>query len=240
MNAPLSRIVELKTEAKNLRDLGIDGFDDAVKTAEKAIAIAGEALAGTSVYEVKREMSRELADCYGIIGGLQRRWGLELEGEARLVHLASSCRAYDTGFDQEWNDDYQNYKSYNLVNRLTTRLLIRAGLIDIDAEVDLAHGVKPRNVPKELRRARDRIIERLANKNDFWAEADLAMLQLLLDRADPAAAYARFLALSPLGWVFPSVLDGLRPLAALPALAGWPLQQAVALLEERQALAAPR
>jgi hypothetical protein len=226
MTTAAEQVLELKTEAKNLRDLGLVGYPDAVETLQSAIAIAEAALKQTTLAGVVRQMAKELADCHGMVGGIQRRWGLETEGAEQRDHLARSCLAYDDGWRYEWNEAYAIQASYNLVNRLTGRLLMRPDLLTTPGEFDLGGGVQAKNLPQQLADARKCIDQTLARKGNFWAEADLALLTVLLTGAEPATAYAGFLALSPPAYAFDSVLDGLRPLARLDFKATPQLQAA--------------
>ena len=67
--------------------------------------------------------------------------------------------------------------------------------------------------------------------------ANLALTGLLLGQSDAARAYADFLPVSPPAFAFGSVLDGLRPLAALPIAVAPALKDAVSLLESHATLA---
>ena len=152
----------------------------------------------------------------------------------RLTHLALSCTAYDKGYQREWDPAHGTPATYNLVNRLTGRLLIQPDVLERDEVVDLGNGVAPINVRSELLQGERLIEERLASKGNFWAEADLALLQVLTGRADATTAYAPFFALSPPGYAFGSALDGLRPLAASRLATAPALGAAIALLTSKR------
>ena len=237
MKPLIEQIREIKTEAKNLRDLGIEGYEDAVAALQSAIKLATDALAEANVQDIARQMAKELADCFGMVGGVQRRWAIEGDAAARFEHLAQSCKAYDAGWRYEWNEKYDIRASYNLVNRLTGRLLIRPDLLRLDDTVDLGGGIPPLHLPHELADAMARIKQHLAKKGNLWAEADLALLKVLLGDADVAAAYAPFYTMSPPGYAYTSALDGLRPLAASALETAAALKAAVAMLEARRTAA---
>jgi len=74
----------------------------------------------------------------------------------------------------------------------------------------------PLRLRHELGQALADVDRHLANKGNFWAEADLALLKVLQGSADARTAYAPFLALSPPAFAFDSALFALRPLASLP------------------------
>lgn len=228
------QILDLKTEAKNQRDRGLKGYPRALARLNAAIDLAQEGLAGTTVSVAIRQLTKELADCYGMVGGVERRWGLEGDGAEQSRHLTLSCIAYDNGHRHEWDPAHGTPATYNLVNRLTGRLLIRPDQLQLDEVVDLGNGVTPMNLQLELSRARILIDEQLANKGNFWAEADLALLNVLTGRAEASAAYATFLALSPPGYAFGSALDGLRPLVKKQVATAPALDAAIELLVARR------
>lgn len=234
MNPLAKQILDLKTEAKNQRDRGLRGYPRARDRLQTAIGLAHESVKVTTVTDSVRQLTKELADCYGMVGGVERRWGIEGQDAERLTHLTLSCIAYDSGHVHEWDPNYGTPATYNLVNRLTGRLLIRADLLDIDAEIDLGNGVKPLNVSRELARAAALIEAQLANKENFWTEADLALLRVLTRQAEPEVAYVPFLALSPPAFAFGSALDGLRPLVEAKVATAPALGVAIELLISRR------
>ena len=239
MNIDAQKIVDLKTEAKNLRDLGPDGYPEALATLNIAIGLASAALeqasqADAKVHDRARQMAKELADCHGMVGGVQRRWAIEGAVADRPARLAASCAAYDAGYRFEWDAHYDIRASYNLVNRLSGRLLMRPDLLQIDDTVDLGQGLDPLNLPQALAQAVTGIERHLANKGNFWAEADLALLRLLRGASDAEAAYAAFKSLSPPAYAYASALDGLRPLAATLGGALPALNSAVSVLDLRR------
>ena len=234
MKPVLEQILGIKTEAKNLRDRGLRGYPRALARLAMAIELAQPSLAAATTQDVKRQMAKELADCHGMVGGVERRWALESEAAEREAHLAASCRAYDAGYAFEWDEAHDIRASYNLVNRLTGRLLLRPDLLKLDDSVDLGHGLLPLRMPQALAQAVSKISSHLANKGNFWAEADLALLRLLQGGGDAGTAYAAFNALSPPAYAYASALDGLRPLAAALGPSVPALLAAVDLLDERR------
>jgi hypothetical protein len=188
MKSLTEQILDLKTEAKNQRDRGVKGYPRALTRLNTAIGLATEGLITTSVTDVILQLTKELADCHGMVGGIERRWGIENGDAERVSHLAASCIAYDEGYRHEWDSKYGTPATYNLVNRLTSRLLIEPKLLERDGVVDLGNSVPPINVKHELLAAMTLIDEQLANKGNFWAEADLALLRVLTGRADATMA----------------------------------------------------
>jgi hypothetical protein len=147
MKSLIEQILDLKTEAKDQRDRGLKGYPRALARLKMAIGLAKEGLTTTSVTDAVRQLTKELADCYGMVGGIQRRWGIESRDVERLGHLAASCIAYDEGYRHEWDPKYGTPATYNLVNRLTSRLLIEPKLLETDEVADLGNSVPPINVP---------------------------------------------------------------------------------------------
>jgi hypothetical protein len=236
MKSLTEEILDLKTEAKNHRDRGLKGYPRALARLNTAIGLANKGLTTTSVADAVRQLTKELADCHGMVGGIERRWGIESRDLERLGHFAASCIAYDEGYRHEWDPKYGTPATYNLVNRLTSRLLIEPKLLETDGVVDLGNSVPPINLKRELLGAMALIEEQLANKGNFWAEADLALLRVLTGQADATTAYAPFLALSPPDFAFGSALDGLRPLASASLATASSLQAAAGLLTSKRPL----
>src|SRR4051794_18617652 len=71
----LQRIGELKTQAKNRRDL--KRYDRAAALVKQAIDLASQEYQTSSVPEWRATLVSELADCWGILGGIERRWALD-------------------------------------------------------------------------------------------------------------------------------------------------------------------
>ena len=233
MAVQIDRIRELKTEAKNRRDRGIRGYDRAIALLNEAIDVAQETLKQTTVRELRAQLAVELSDCHGIIGGIERRWATEGPVGSRDEHLRASIRAYDAGYQFESDREYGITNSYNMVNRLIGRLLLRPDLLNTSEPVDLGPNIEKLDVLQELDNAVRVLRDQLAGvrRGDYWALADLGLVQLLLGHTDPATAYAAFNALSPPDFAYTSALAGLRPLAELPMSVSPAIGQAVSLLE---------
>jgi hypothetical protein len=177
-------------------------------------------------------MASELADCYGLLGGVQRRWALDPKFPAeRAEHLKESVFSYDKGYQFESDNEFGLKNSYNMLNRLISRILYYGHISpkQIDPEISSL------DMTKELEEVEKSIREQVAGprRGDVWALADLAMVELLLGVSEPAAAYASFNTLSPPDYAYSSVLSGLQPLAKLELPNADRLNEAVLLLEER-------
>jgi hypothetical protein len=229
METVVDQIRKLKTQAKNRRDLR--RYDAAVRILQDAIGVAERSLSNS---ELRTQMAEELADCNGLLGGVQRRWALESDGDARDARLRDSIRAYDAAWKFE-SGDYGVVNSYGMVNRLVSRLLLLPKSLFTEDVTDFGPGIEQLAMRVHLKDALDRIEAQLSRprRDDYWAAADLALVNALLENEDGRSAYVVFLRKVPPAYAFKSVLDVLRPLAALP----WPLResltQAVEFLEER-------
>jgi hypothetical protein len=235
MPTPIERIRELKTGAKNQRDRGVRGYPRALSMLKEATSIAKAELGQSTVAEHRSQLATELCDCYGLVGGVQRRWAAECKVDESAEHLKDSIRAYDDGFIFESNPEYGIVDSYNRLNRLLVRLLLRPDVLDVDDAVVLDPGIPPVNLRHEFEQTSSVIRSQIAGprRSNYWALADLALVEVLLGRRQPAAAYADFIALSPPDFAYISALAGLRPLAELPIPIAQSLREAVALLEDR-------
>jgi hypothetical protein len=236
MPTPIEQIRDLKTGAKNQRDRGIEkGYPQALLKLYEAITIARRELAGDAVAETRKTLAAELSDCFGLIGGVERRWADETTDGERVEHLQKSIRAYDDGYAYESDEQYGIVNSYNLVNRLVVRILLWPDALAGDSPALSDPEIESLHLPTELDHAAAFIRQQLAGprRGDFWALADLALLEVLEGRRPAAAAYADFIALSPPDFAYKSALAALRPLAGLPIPTAQALGDAVVLLEER-------
>lgn len=228
----LETVRELKTKAKNRRDL--ERYESAATFLEKAINILKSLFVDTTLSDCKSNLALELADCYGLLGGINRRWGLSsTDPQERLQRLQASFEAYDKGYKEyEAREKDKIVNSYNLLNRLVSYLLLNPASLN-DTPAKLPDG-KTLLMKKELEQAGESIRQQLLRerRGDIWAIADLALVNLLLDREAPAAAYENFLKSYPPDYAYDSVLSVLRPLVSLQLPVTAKLQDAVQLLED--------
>lgn len=223
-------VVDLKTKAKNRRDL--ERYDRAAPIVREAIALAEKELATP---EFRNRMASELADCYGLLGGIERRWALVADKEHAGEHLRKSVIAYDQAWAYE-SGDYGVSSSYGMVNRLVSRVLADPNALKEEYVTDLGQGIEPLAVRMKLEEARKEIGASQRAETDYWAAADLALVQLLLGEGDPTGRYSKFIEKSPPDYAYNSVLDVLRQLSGsdLPAVKA-DLREAVTLLSARLA-----
>ena len=235
MQDQLDAILDLKTKAKNRRDL--KRYKAAVSILDKAIRRAKEGLYDAKTSSSKSRFAKELSDCYGMQGGIHRRWGIEAYDDVESpldsvqakklkdLHLAKSIEAYDEGFMYESNADYGIIDSYNLVNRLVSRLLYDPTWLESKPK-DVPTDIKPLakeehqdNVRVQLHSAAKIIREqlKLPRRRDIWALADLALVSVLLNEEGDSwgSAYSDFVAAVPPSYAYESAISALQPLAKL-------------------------
>jgi hypothetical protein len=210
MSDLIQRINELKTQAKNRRDL--KRWDRAATVLKQAIALAENEYRSTKTPEWRATIASELADCWGILGGVERRWALDPASDPtqRLEHLRRSIEAYDKGYEYEKVSSSSGTSTYNELNRLLVRLLLNPELLSTDGGTTAAETM---NVPAELEKIADRI--QLGGIDNVWTAADMALLNVLLRRQDATSAYAVFEAMKPPDFALQSALDVLGPLGRL-------------------------
>ncbi len=229
----LDTVRELKTMAKNRRDLELytQGIDFAKDAIDKLI----EGL-GSAPEDRRAALEAEVADCWGLVGGIERRQGLApgIPEEERANHLRASARAYDEGDKYERLDSVVN--SYNLVNRLISRILAEPRLLaEPPADVECEE-MGPAAMKAALEEAAEIIATQLVldRRGDPWAMADQALVRILLrePQLDAESALRQFRKSSPADYAYESVLSTLEPLSALDLPMASILEEAVQLLVE--------
>jgi hypothetical protein len=200
------RLVNLKTQAKNRRDLG--RWERAADLLKQAIDLAEEEYRSAKSDDWRTTMESELADCWGMLGGVERRWALDsTDSNERIKHLDVSIKAYDQGYVYEQRSTSKRKNTYNMLNRLLVRLVRDPSL--------LAAG--PREGMMDLRAEFEKLAEQIGDRatDNVWTAADMALVNVLLERQDAASAYAAFEQLKPPDFARQSAIDVVAPLAKL-------------------------
>jgi hypothetical protein len=159
----LSEVKGLKNDAKLLRDIG--DTDGAIGVLSKAIASVEAAGAGPLSSDESDRLKSQLADLWGMKGGVYRRAG----------ELTEALKAYETGLGYESGD------SYNLTNSITLQLIIDP--------------TRLKELTPAIEAARDKVEKQIQShrRGQWWAWADLALLEVLSGREESAfAAYRNF------------------------------------------------
>lgn len=207
-------ILRLKAKAKNLRDF--DMYEDAINCIKKAIVILESVERGK---ETDEDIS-EMADCYGIMGGLYRRWGLNEISNPSIKNqrLSESSKAYAKGSEYEKKTKFPS--SYNSLNSQIALIFEQADIINENSFKNNLQKIKE-NIEKQINTYR---------KKDIWALADLFLIKLLLN-IDAQQSFKEFNAGSPPQFIFTSLLSTLEPLAKLNTLIKPRLNEAVDILK---------
>ncbi len=127
-------------------------------------------------------VAEQLADFWGIRGGLYRSRGSALPDGSRSGDLETAIQAYDQGARYESSERLGLLNSYNTVNRLVLRIIRQPDILKAEEAV-----------PGDRKRMADlledaaKLIEAQLDKGRTdvaWALADLAMIELLCDGID--------------------------------------------------------
>jgi hypothetical protein len=221
MVGDLDRVLALKASAKSSRDDGdwevaIDDLKDAIQLLDdRAIELPS----------MPSWLASELADTYGLIGGIEKRWGLQMDGEERQHHLKESVAAYDMGFGYERDLEPSDANTYNRVNRIVGRVLLDAHVLGKD-------GQAIPDIAEDLRMAEEILIEQIGSgrQKDPWAYCDLATVRLLRGKQDALATFRELDRLRPPSFVYESALTTLQPLCKVASDLRPDLVQAVTQL----------
>lgn len=160
-----------KNRARRYRKAG--KLADAERLLRESIRFLQETLDQISQDEssqTEADIARELSDCYGSLGGVLRSAG----------RYAESMQAYDAGEALESSERYGIVNSYNLVQRLVARVLLRPDLVWAEPWF-----VGNEDLPTALGRAEEIIKGQMSVRvDDPWILADQALVRLLLLRTE--------------------------------------------------------
>ncbi len=221
MDEDLDQVLALKASAKSARD--DSEWKEALSDLNEAINLLRMAEASPIS---PGWLVSEFADVYGLMGGVEKRWGLSLSDQERQRHLKASVEAYDQGFDYEQKLQAGDANTYNRVNRLVGRVLLNAQVLKKDG------GAVP-EMADDLRRAEEIVIQetRTVRQKDPWAYCDLGIIQLLRGEPDALSAFQKLDQLRPPAFVYESTLTTLQPLCEVASELRPDLVQAVAQLQ---------
>jgi hypothetical protein len=223
MREDLDEVLALKASAKSARD--DEDWEGATSDLEEAIDFLRNLVPKAST-PMPSWLASEFADLYGMIGGIQKRWGLRLDGEDRRRHLQASVAAYDEGFRYERDLQLNEANSYNRVNRLVGRVLLDPRSLQKDGDA-------APEVAEELSRAEGVLTEQIGSvrQKDPWAYSDLGTIRLLRGTPDALSTLHELDRLRPPAFVYDSMLTTLQPLCEVASDLRPDLAQAVAQLQ---------
>lgn len=220
MSEEFDEVLALKASAKSARDDG--DWEGAIGDLEEVVDLLRSRTPNPPT-RLPSRLASELADTYGLIGGVQKRWGLLLHGGDRQRHLKESLAAYDQGFRYEKDLGPGDASTYNRVNRLAGRVLL---------DPHVLQGDRGAAMDDELRKAEEILTEQLKSvrRKDPWGYSDLGTIRLLRGTADALSAYNDLDRLRPPAFVYESALATLEPLSEAASDLRPDLVQAIAQL----------
>ena len=219
----------LKASAKSAR--ANENWQFAIEELDRAVELLVGRLPDATG-RTRAELASELADSFGMIGGIERRWGLSLAGADRQRHLQASVDAYDHGFSHEQDLETNVASTYNRINRLVGRVLLNPHVLDTDDTVP--------DVVEELGSAEAILVEQLSSVRvgDPWGYCDLGLIRVLRGTTDALSTYHELDRLRPPKFVYESALATLEPLAEVASDLRPDLPTAVAQMQRAARYAA--
>ena len=225
MKEQITKAIGIKSRALSMRDSGEQNdLRKALALMDKAIGILKglweqrKDLINSPDHDAspdERDLVAALAETYGVKGGILRS----------LRNFEGAIDAYDEGFKFEQHRARKVDNSYNLIQRLTNRVLAEphmAGNPEWRIVIKDEHGDKEtKSMSQELGDARVNLHHQLTTSrgSDPWAAADMITIQLLLAPRKPLEgaglveeAYAKFRGLKPKPRVYESSLRAMKDL----------------------------
>ncbi len=139
---------------------------------------------------------RQLADCYGMAGGVYRR-----KAKEDRANLEKSIRMYDSGRELEYDTSCGIQNSYNITNSIAVRIIQNAKCLTTQ-ETEIRKAIRTIQKQVEVKR-----------RDEWWAWADLGQLYLLIGQEKEAfQAYAKFQDAGPRARDYVSTLTVLEEL----------------------------
>jgi hypothetical protein len=209
MDENLDEVLALKASAKSARD--DQDWGGAIGDLHEAISILS-ARKREAPFPLPSWLAAELADTYGLMGGIERRWGLTLSNQERERHLKASVAAYDEGFAYEKGLPRNKANTYNRVNRLVGRVLLNPDVLEENGRADP-------DFFGELGQAEDILTKQIESvrQKDPWAYCDLGIIRLLLGKPDALVTFNELDRLRPPAFVYDTTLTTLQPLYEVAA-----------------------
>lgn len=181
----LEEAKSLKNNAKATKEIADtkndpESYDEALEDLKEARGLLMAELSAierkpSSITELlnkrRQEIALELADCFGITGGIYRRKG----------DIGEAIKMYEKGYEYEKNPDYNIQDSYNMTNRIVLRILNEPHLVEqLMPKIEEALSIIQKQVEGPRRR-------------QWWARADLGLLYILTkDEKRGLDAYREF------------------------------------------------
>ena len=208
---------DLKNSAMDERDL--ENWQGAITLLDRAEKMLRDALVdlaarpgekGSDLVEFETSVKKQLYHVLGSIGGVYRRKAASTDREPDDADLVTAIHSYDAGYliEREFVD------SYNLVQRLVTRVLLRPS-----AALETSTKVADLDVRPALREAKNILDAQTGDSGprnkDEYAFADAGIVALLLGEPGWIEAMKQFMRRAPRSSYARNVtVDVLKELAA--------------------------
>lgn len=176
--------------------VAVGGLNDGIKDLEEFVS-------ANSAY--RRDAEREIGDCHGVIGGAYRDWG----------KYGDAADAYDRGLPYEQLSEERGGQpnSYCLVQRLVARALKDPTAFRTRSPIQGAWALGPAiDVKAELVDCLKEIArqKKVLRAKDPWAQADYALVLLLLEDESAESEWDKFDDMHPDSGAYQSTLDVVR------------------------------
>jgi hypothetical protein len=132
--------------------------------------------------EGETAVAEQLADFWGIRGGLYRSRGSALPDGSGSDDLETAIRAYDQGARYELSERFGLLNSYNTVNRLVLRIIRQPDILTAEEAVP-GNRKRMADLLEEAAKSIEAQLDK-GRTDVAWALADLAMIELLCDGSD--------------------------------------------------------
>jgi len=174
------------------------------------------------VDQATKDQASELADCWGILGGIYRE-----EGD-----IKKAIDAYDSGYKFEKEPKYEIQSTYNTVNRLVLPLLTHPELLK-EGGAGISGERLERPVSELLAEAGQAIEAKWRFMTDpVWALADMVLITTILQTPDAAEWEERFKAKAQNRFSFDSLRTVLEKLSQAELPIRGRLQEVAGRLEK--------
>jgi len=158
----IDTVLRLKQRAQTARKR--QKYDEAHKYLGEALTRLETEYENVSDPKYRADISVQLADCYGIMGGILRREG----------HHREALESYEKGYKYE---ESGNTDTYNLSNTISLRIILDGSSISSPA------------MKRKLNDAIEKITQQIVSgkrAGEWWAWADRGMFNLLAGNCDAA------------------------------------------------------
>lgn len=222
----LDEVRSLKSSAKSGRDKG--EWSEALDDLNEAIVMLREIDGTENARGSKHLLDAELADTFGQVGGIERRWAMaSTDADQRSEHLERSKAAYDRGFEleQQLPRDAMEATSYNRINRLVARVLLQPQVLN-GLNFDSVEVLGELHVAEDILNYR----MRGSGQRDPCLYCDVGTINLLRG-TDWLPTVQQLEKLRPPQFVYSSWLSTLTTINAVASSVRPELQDAIRLLE---------